>query len=134
MGLQGYLYNGTLADMDSYKSQSLSQSVRHAVRGIGYAFMNGKNLRLQLIVFILVLLLSFFLELSAVEVAVVIVISALVLTMEFFNSALESLADAVHPGKNPLIGYAKDIAAAGVLIASLAAFVTGCFLFLPKIW
>ncbi len=120
--------------MDSYKSQSLSQALGHALQGIGHAFKAGKNLRLQFLAFILVLILSFFLQLTVLEFVLIIIVSALVLIMEFFNSALEYLADAVHPGEHQLIGYAKDIAAAGVLIASLVALVTGCLLFLPKIW
>jgi diacylglycerol kinase (ATP) len=40
---------------------------------------------------------------------------------EALNTALELLADEVSLEQRPLIGKAKDVAAAGVLIASLAS-------------
>ena len=44
---------------------------------------------------------------------------------ELFNSALETLIDHVHPEHHPEVGAAKDIAAAAVLLASIAAVVAG---------
>jgi diacylglycerol kinase len=46
------------------------------------------------------------------------------------NSALEALADHLHPDQHPQIGVAKDLAAAAVLIASMVAAAVGAaFLF-----
>lgn len=45
----------------------------------------------------------------------------LVLAAELFNTALEILADRLHPDTHPKIGAAKDVAAAAVLIACCAA-------------
>lgn len=50
--------------------------------------------------------------------ALVALAAGMVLAAEALNGALEHLADALHPGSHPLIGMAKDMAAAGVLIAS----------------
>ena len=44
---------------------------------------------------------------------------------ELFNTALETLADHLHPERHPVVGAAKDIAAAAVLVASGAAVVAG---------
>lgn len=44
-----------------------------------------------------------------------------VLVSELFNTALEALADRLHPETDPLIAHAKDCAAGAVLVASLAA-------------
>ena len=49
----------------------------------------------------------------------------IVLMAELFNSALETLIDHVHPEHHPEVGAAKDIAAAAVLLASIAAVVAG---------
>jgi diacylglycerol kinase len=48
-----------------------------------------------------------------------------VFAAEAFNSALESLADAAHPAPHPLVGRAKDLAAAAVLIAAAGAALIG---------
>lgn len=56
---------------------------------------------------------------------------ALVWSAEAFNTALEDLADALHPERHPGIGRAKDVAAAAVLIAALGAAVIGLLVFTP---
>jgi diacylglycerol kinase (ATP) len=49
----------------------------------------------------------------------------LVLVAEMANTAIEALADLLHPGQHPEIGVAKDVAAGAVLIATLVAIVVG---------
>ena len=44
---------------------------------------------------------------------------------ELLNTALEHLADRLHPEQHPTIQAAKDCAAAAVLVASLAAVLIG---------
>ncbi len=52
---------------------------------------------------------------------------------EAFNTALEALADAVHPERHEGVGRAKDVAAGGVLVAAIAAAVIGAAIFGPRI-
>jgi undecaprenol kinase len=47
--------------------------------------------------------------------------SAAVVAAELFNTAIEQLADLLHPHESPGIRLVKDCAAAGVLIAVLGA-------------
>lgn len=58
---------------------------------------------------------------GAVWVALVALAIGLVLAAEALNASLECLADALHPAHHPLVGAAKDVAAAAVLVASAAA-------------
>lgn len=53
--------------------------------------------------------------------AVVALTIALVVAAELINTALEHLADHLHPEEHPRIRVVKDCAAAAVLIASLGA-------------
>lgn len=55
--------------------------------------------------------------------ALVAVVIALVMALELVNSAIETLVDLLHPGLHPEIKVLKDMIAAAVLIASLAALV-----------
>ena len=59
----------------------------------------------------------------------IVVAITLVWSAEAFNTALEQLADALHPQQHPGIGRAKDVAAAAVLIAALGAAVIGLLVF-----
>ena len=109
-------------------------------RSFGYAFegllailRTTPNFWLHLLAAAIALLVSVVLGLSAVEIAVVILTIAMVLVVEAFNTALESLADVASPTYNPLIKRAKDISAAAVLLAALAAVAVAALLFLPKL-
>lgn len=56
-----------------------------------------------------------------------------VLVAELFNTAIEHLADRVCEEHDPLIGLAKDCAAAATLVASVAALVIGALIFIPRL-
>ena len=56
------------------------------------------------------------------------------LAAEAVNTAVETLADAVKPERHPLVGRAKDLAAAGVLLAAMAAATVGLLVFGPRVW
>lgn len=58
---------------------------------------------------------------AAVWWALVLLAAAVVLSAELLNTALEQLADELHPQDSPGVRRAKDCAAAAVLIASLGA-------------
>jgi diacylglycerol kinase (ATP) len=60
--------------------------------------------------------------------ALTIVTSAAVISAELFNTAVEHLADHLHPEIHPSIRIVKDCAAAAVLVASLAALVVAAAL------
>ena len=53
--------------------------------------------------------------------ALVVVAATAVLSAELFNTALERLADHLHPERHPEIRVLKDCAAGAVLIASIRA-------------
>ena len=67
------------------------------------------------------------LRFSALAWAVVALAIGLVLTAELLNTAVEAVVDLVSPHEHPLAKRAKDLAAAGVLAASLAALAAGLF-------
>ena len=53
---------------------------------------------------------------------------------EAFNTAVEWLCDVASPEHHPLVKKAKDVAAAGVLLAAIAAGAAGLFIFLPHLF
>lgn len=62
--------------------------------------------------------------------AIVVAISVVVMAAELFNSALERLADHLHPDVHPAIKAVKDMAAAAVLVASVGALIVAGLLVL----
>ena len=49
-------------------------------------------------------------------------------------TALEALADHLHPQQHPAIGLSKDVAAGAVLVSSVAALVVGMAFFVDQVW
>ena len=74
---------------------------------------------------------GFWFHVSRLDWAILVVAMTLVWTAEAFNTAIEKLADAVHPENHPLVGLAKDVAAGAVLIASVASLLLGLLVFMP---
>jgi diacylglycerol kinase len=97
-------------------------SLRDAGRGIGATFRREPNFRYQTLAALAALALSAWLGTGT---AAVLLCCGLVLASELFNSALERLADAVHPRPDPLVGAAKDAAAGAVLVSAAVAVLVG---------
>jgi len=54
------------------------------------------------------------------------------MSAEGLNTAIEEIANFVHPDFNKKIGYIKDVAAGAVFFAALSAVIIGCFIYFPK--
>lgn len=76
---------------------------------------------------------GWWLKLAPPEWALVLTAMALVGMAEAINTALEKLADTVHPARHPGIGQAKDIAAGAVLLAILFALGIGLAVLGPRL-
>lgn len=108
-------------------------SFKYAVQGIRDALKSERNLRIHFGFSVFALVMSFALKLNAVEFSVVILTIFVVVILEFINTAIEKLADIVHPEKSEKIRIVKDISAGVVLMGAIASILVGIFLFLPKI-
>ncbi len=108
-------------------------SFRYAFQGIIYLIRHEHNAWIHCLATIIVIIAGFFFDLSNLEwIAIVIVIGA-VFAAEAINSSIELLADFVSPERNDAIKHVKDLAAGGVLFMAIAAAITGCIIFVPKI-
>lgn len=110
------------------------QSFVDAGRGVRTVLRTEWNFRIHFAIFVLIIASGFFFGISAGEWLAIVLSAGLVFMAEVFNTALEYLADAVHPEVDRGIGMAKDAAAGGVLIAAVAAALVGAIVFLPKVW
>ena len=109
------------------------KSLAHALRGLDCIVRTQPNARLHLLAAALVCAAGVYFGLSRAEWLWISVAIVLVWSAEAFNTALEQLADALHPARHPGIGRAKDVAAAAVLIAALGAVVIGLLVFVPHL-
>ncbi|MDE6298965.1 MAG: diacylglycerol kinase family protein [Muribaculaceae bacterium] len=115
----------------SWKKRALS--FKYAVKGLTALFRYEHNARIHLAVALLAIIAGVWLEISPLEWCLVVGCIVLVLAGEAFNSAVEALADEVSAEFSPLIGRAKDLGAAAVLLLAAGAVIIGLIIFLPKI-
>ncbi|MDI3280888.1 MAG: diacylglycerol kinase family protein [Bacillota bacterium] len=105
--------------------RGIRESFRCAWSGFRYALRTQRNLRLHLGIALLVLAGAAWLRLPALTVALLVLTIALVVALELVNTALEALVDLASPDYHPLARVSKDVAAAAVLVASLASVLIG---------
>jgi undecaprenol kinase len=65
--------------------------------------------------------------------AVMAVTIALVVCAELLNTAIEALADHLHPQRHDAIKRTKDVAAGAVLVSSLGALAVGVAFFVDQV-
>ena len=115
------------------KSNSLISSFGYAIEGIKKAFKAERNLKVNTLAMVLVVFLGFILKLSVWEWVTCIILFALVIGAELFNTAIEEVVNLLSPEIRVHAKYAKDIAAGAVLVFAVASAVVGIIIFLPKI-
>ena len=116
--------------MSSYKNQRFRARLGFALQGLAHGLRTESSLRLQALAGAAALLVLLVLRPAAVWWALVLLASAAVVSAELINTAIEHLADLLHPQQSPAIRLVKDCAAAGVLIAVLGAVGVGVALLL----
>ena len=110
-----------------------AQSFVFALRGIRQLVMREPNARFHAVAATAVAALGLWLHISPVGLAVLALAIGLVFAAEAGNTALEALADRLAPDPHPLVEVAKDVAAAGVLLAAVAAAAAGLAILGPPL-
>lgn len=108
------------------------KSVGFAFKGMLILVQTEASIKIQLVVALIATLAGFYFEISKVEWLFQIAMISLVISIEGINTAIEYLADFIHPEHHTKIGLIKDIAAGAVFMASVAAIIIGIFIYLPK--
>ena len=109
------------------------KSFSYAFNGLRQMFFVERNFTIHVLTAIVTIVFGFLMRISTAEWMVIILCIVIVISLEIVNSAIEKLCDFIHPEEHEKIKIIKDISAAAVLIAALAAFVIGLVIFLPKI-
>lgn len=109
-------------------------SIRFAVEGINSFLRTQHNAIVHLFFTVFVMAAAFFFDVSSSELTAIIVVTALVWVAELFNSAIEAIMDFIEPRRRPQVKLIKDMSAAAVFVAALAAVVVGIIIFIPKVF
>lgn len=109
------------------------------LKSIGFAFKGAFKLittehsvMVQSTIAVLLIIAGFIFEISRMEWMMQLLAFGLVLGIESLNTAVEKLADFIHPEFHNKIGFIKDIAAGAVLFSAMAAIAIGLLIYVPK--
>lgn len=111
------------------------------LKSVGYAFKGAilllkteASIKIQFGIALLLSVAGFIFNISLNEWIVQLLAIGLVISIEGVNTAIEKIADFMHPERHNKIGFIKDIAAGAVFIASFFALIIGFIIYLPKIF
>ncbi len=105
---------------------------KYAIVGAIELVKNEHSIQLQTFISIGVTVAGFVFDISATQWMFQCFAIGLVITAEGLNTAIEEMANFIHPAKNPKIGHIKDIAAGAVFFAAITAIAIGCLIYIPK--
>ena len=115
--------------------------VANRIKSVGYAFKGAiillkkeASVKVQFTIAILVTAAGFFFNISSTEWTIQLLAIGLVMSMEGINTAVEEIANFIHPEHHSKIGLIKDIAAGAVFIASVFAVIIGLIIYIPKLF
>jgi diacylglycerol kinase (ATP) len=92
--------------------------------GFSAAFRHEAAFRQELAVGLPLMLAAWWLAATPLEALALVAVIALVWIVELLNSAIEALADRVSEDAHPLLGRAKDLGSAAVMLSITLAVVT----------
>ena len=113
---------------------SRAASFRFAFHGWIHVLRTQQNVWIHGVIAALVFFMAFWLSLPARDWAVLILTSAVVFSAEFINTAIEAVVDLASPEVHPLAKIGKDVGAAAVLVAAMAAILVGLLILGPPLW
>ena len=109
--------------------KKLIKSFKVAGEGMIYLFKTEQNFRIELIGAVIVAGLIIYVQPTAIETAVLSIVTASVLVMEIMNTVLERLLDILTKRKSKNFKILKDTMAAAVLLNAIVAVIVAVTIF-----
>jgi diacylglycerol kinase (ATP) len=109
------------------------RSLKFALRGMWLLITTEDSIKAQLFIAVLATILGFYFDISNIEWMLQFLVIGLVLVAEAVNTAIEEVADFIHPDYHKKIGLIKDIAAGAPSFAAFISLIIAGFIYIPKI-
>ena len=119
------------------EKQKLSNSnfidaTKNAINGFIYAITTQSNVKKQLVIAVIVMILSLFYNFTTSEFLCLTFAVVLVIFAEMINTAIETLVDLYTDLYHPKAKIAKDVGAGAVLLMACNSVIVAYFLFIRK--
>lgn len=116
-------------DDHKMKNDNFLEACHNAVNGIIYAATTQRNIKIQLVLAVIVMLLSLAYGLETTEFLCLVFAVFLVIFAEMINTAIETVVDLFVDVYHPKAKIAKDVAAGAVVLAACNALIVGYFIY-----
>lgn len=116
---------------DNHKltNDNFIEACNNAVNGIIYSATTQRNVRIELVLAVIVMILSLFYGLNTTEFLCLVFAVFFVIFAEMINTAIETVVDLFVDVYHPKAKIAKDVAAGAVVLAACNALVVAYFIF-----
>lgn len=115
------------------RNKSIYTAIGHALDGVIRAFKTEKNLRIDYVIGLSILIASLFFDFTKTEFACLCLTIGFVIFSEMINTTVEYIVDLITQQYDERAKAAKDIAAGGVFISAMVAVTVAYFLFVDKL-
>ncbi|NQY07262.1 MAG: diacylglycerol kinase family protein [Flavobacteriaceae bacterium] len=106
---------------------------KYAAKGAYILLKNEASIKVQFFIALVMTGVGFYFNISNTEWILQLLAIGLVMGIEGVNSAVEEIADFIHPDFHSKIGLIKDIAAGAVFFAATIASIIGLIIYTPKV-
>ncbi|CAN1564316.1 DgkA Diacylglycerol kinase [Flavobacteriaceae bacterium] len=108
------------------------KSVKFAFLGAVKLITTEHSIMVQFSIGIIMTIAGFYFQITTTEWLFQTMAIGLIMSIEGLNTAVEKIADFIHPNYHERIGFIKDIAAGAVFFAALTAIAIGLIIYIPK--
>ena len=105
------------------------KAIFYSIKGAFLLLKTEHSIQAQSFIALLFIIAGFYFKISDIEWLFQVLAICIVLTAESLNTAIEKLADFIHPDHNKKIGFIKDVAAGAVFFATVFALFTVYFIY-----
>ena len=106
----------------------------YALKGAYILIKTEPPIQVQIVISIIMVVLGFYFEITTAEWIFQTFAMGMVLSLEAANTAIEEIADFIHPDFHHKIGLIKDMAAGAVFFAAITAVVVGLVIYIPYLF
>src|SRR5687768_14355454 len=125
--------NSYMSNPEKFSMHSRLKSFQYAFEGFRHFFVTEHNAWLHALATVMIIVVSFAVGISTSEWIAIVFAISLVWITEMLNTAVEKSMDHLSPAFHPNVKLIKDVAAAAVLTAAVAACIIALIIFIPKI-
>lgn len=124
-----------MAEISPFKGKTgikrVCNATNYSIAGFKAAFQNEAAFRQITLLNALLIPISFFLNVSRTEQAIMIAVCLLALIVELFNSAIEAVVDRISLEHHELSKNAKDMGSAAQFVALSIIFIVWALILIP---